>query len=196
MTGYYNDATSFKFDTITLSSPGGHYFVVKFNTSGSALWVKSAGVGANQGNAIVADKFGNIYVAGLFDYGPVTFDTISLSWTIGSDIFTLKYNSSGKVVSAKGVGGNHDDYAAAIALDGSNNVYTAGYFKSTSLVFGSTTLTNSDASGNTSDIFLAKQSYPVGIDELFANENSLIIFPNPSNNQFTISFSTMMRNAH
>jgi len=42
---------------------------------------------------------------------------------------------------------------------------------------------------------LRKQSYPVGIDELFANENSLIIFPNPSNNQFTISFSTMMRNA-
>jgi len=49
-------------------------------------------------------------------------------------------------------GGTDDDYSYGIAIDSNRNSYVTGYFKSSSITFGTTTLTNSGYE----DIFVAK----------------------------------------
>ncbi|HLG34911.1 MAG TPA: T9SS type A sorting domain-containing protein, partial [Bacteroidia bacterium] len=49
------------------------------------------------------------------------------------------------------------------ALDASGNVYVAGYFYSSSVTFGSTTLTNADNNSSTAEIFVAKLGPSVGL---------------------------------
>ncbi len=53
---------------------------------------------------------------------------------------------------AKQAGGTDDDYGNSIAVDANGNSYVTGYFKSSSITFGTTTLTNSGYD----DIFVAK----------------------------------------
>jgi hypothetical protein len=103
------------------------------------------------------DPIGNVYVTGSFAYGVVTFGSYTLTNTgIGrEDVFLVKYNSSGVVQWAVNGGGASDDYGWGIAVDGSGNVYVTGYFRSSTAIFGSTTLTNT-SSGNYSDIFIVK----------------------------------------
>ena len=56
---------------------------------------------------------------------------------------------------AKAAGGVNVDSGRAIALDGSGNSYVTGYFDSTNVTFGTTTLANS-ASDGSDEIFVAK----------------------------------------
>ncbi|MFH0893933.1 MAG: T9SS type A sorting domain-containing protein [Bacteroidota bacterium] len=57
---------------------------------------------------------------------------------------------------AKKAGGSGEESGVSVCIDGTGNVYLAGRFSSPSIVFGSTTLTNS--SPGTSDVFLVKYS--------------------------------------
>jgi hypothetical protein len=59
------------------------------------------------------------------------------------------------------------------------------------IVAGYSNSTNGDVTANHGgdDYWIVKLSPAVGIHELSENENPFIIYPNPSTNQFTISFS-------
>jgi hypothetical protein len=72
-------------------------------------------------------------------------------------MFIVKYDLSGNVIWAKRVGGTAIDQVRSITADTSGNVYIAGFFASSAIVFGSTTLTNA-GSGGTNDLFVAKYS--------------------------------------
>ena len=54
------------------------------------------------------------------------------------------------------VGGTDDETTRSIILDGSGNVSISGQFESATIDFGSTTLTNADNTGATTDMFVAK----------------------------------------
>ena len=49
----------------------------------------------------------------------------------GIDVFVSKLNSSGNFVWARGMGGINSDRGQGIAVDGSGNVHTTGYFQGT-----------------------------------------------------------------
>jgi len=127
------------------------------------LWaIGSGGNGFDAGVRVCADANSNIYVAGNFASNTITFGTVILTNAGGScggpgvcnDVFLTKQDNSGNYLWAKRAGGNSDDVAVGSATDIYNNIYVIGNFRSSSIAFGNTTLTNSSI--DTNDIFLAK----------------------------------------
>lgn len=104
----------------TGSGTGKDYKTIKYNHTGGVLWEATFNGPINGGdysNAIVIDNTGNIFVTGRVDYG-----------TTGSDIVTIKYNSSGvQQWFARFNGtGNGLDEGRSIHLDDAGNVYVSG----------------------------------------------------------------------
>jgi uncharacterized delta-60 repeat protein len=104
-----------------IGSSDGDYKTVKYDSSGVQLWIaryKGPGNSSDQAVAIAIDRFGNVYVTG-FSAGSGT----------SLDYATVKYNSSGVQEWVARYNGprNGDDYATAITLDRTGNVYVTGY---------------------------------------------------------------------
>ncbi len=117
------------------------------------LWAKSAsGTSDDEANSVAVDASGNTYVVGWFSSPNITFGSTTLTNTGSWDMFLTKYDANGNVVWAKSVGGTNAETANAVAVDASGNIYVAGQFGTSTITFGSYTLTNE---GST-DIFLAK----------------------------------------
>jgi hypothetical protein len=57
---------------------------------------------------------------------------------------------------ANSAGGIYNDYIGSVATDAGANVLVTGYFYSPSITFGTTVLTNANASGSTTDMFVVK----------------------------------------
>ena len=74
------------------------------------------------GNKIVSDNLGNTYVAGNFSRSTLTFGDFILNNCGGSDIFLAKYNSNGKVVWAKNIGGSDDEKIISMHVDYNGNI--------------------------------------------------------------------------
>jgi len=117
------------------------------------LWVKAAGgTTGDYGNGMAADKAGNVFVTGSYQ-GTATFGATQLTNSGQTDIFIVKYNSSGTVQWAKKAGGTSADEGSAIAVGATGDCYVTGFFSGTA-TFASTTLT----SANGKNIFIAKYS--------------------------------------
>jgi hypothetical protein len=98
------------------------YATVKYSLEGQKVWVaryfSRPGNYTDVARAIAVDSLGNAYVTGY-----------SLFYTIANwDYGTIKYNSTGQQqwVSRYNGLGNRDDYAGAITVDNSGNVYVTG----------------------------------------------------------------------
>lgn len=178
----FDSDTLFNTDTVSGSSK---IFVVKYNSSGNVIWTKNFanGIGNDFVQGIQTDGNGNVYVGGTSYGNAMTFDSITLN-TNGYGIYIAKFNPSGNVYWAKSPGGNYQQkHLVGLSVNAAGNVYITGGFKG-SMYFGNDTLT----SNGQSDIFLAKLSAVVGIDEyFFDNDIQLLLSPNPSNGEFNVS---------
>jgi hypothetical protein len=145
VTGSFNSST-ITFGNITLTNTGlTDLFIVKYNASGSVMWAKSAsGNDSESGVSVDVDVAGNVLLTGIFSSSMVTFDTSALmnSSFSSTDLFVVKYDSSGNVIWARSAGSNDQEYSEAITTDLSGNVIVSGYFASSTMLFGSTLLTN------------------------------------------------------
>lgn len=155
--GYFS-SPEVAFGAITLTNSGSGYadmFVVKYDSDGSIVWAKSAwGTSQDYANGIAIDPWGNVYVTGYFYSPSMDFGGASVTNAGEWDIFIVKYNSDGIVQWAKSEGGDWIDDAQSIAVDASGNIYIAGWYSSSSITFGPTTLTNTNCCSL--DILLAK----------------------------------------
>ncbi|MBO2010266.1 T9SS type A sorting domain-containing protein [Hymenobacter negativus] len=106
--------------------------------------------------ATVTDASGNVYLVGDFG-GTVHFDSITLVCSGGdTDIFIAKWSPITGFVWAKRAGGNSLDYAEAVAINGTD-IYVAGTFASNTADFGSSILTNANATTTpVGDMFVTK----------------------------------------
>jgi len=122
--------------TSNLTSAGsGDVFVSKLDSSGNYVWAKKFGSSAiDSGASVAVDASGNVYTAGLFS-GTVDFDpgvgTQNLISAGLFDVFVSKLNTAGNYVWAKKLGGASYDWGVSVAVDTSDNVYTAGLFSGT-----------------------------------------------------------------
>ncbi len=96
-------------------------------------WAKQVGGTSYESpTSMVIDAAGNIYTIGRFN-GTTDFDPgigVTNLTTFGlDDIFVTKFDASGALVWAKQFGGTDYEYGLSIAVDGSGNVYTTGYFQ-------------------------------------------------------------------
>ncbi len=130
---------------MTNSSVLSDFYIAKYDLNGTVLWAKSSGGSLNDyGTAISLDATG-VYVVGSFLSSSISFGAVALTNAGSSDLFVVKYNSSGNVIWAKKGGGNSAEYATSVASD-PTGIYVTGSFSSASVTFGSTTLNNSGAS--------------------------------------------------
>jgi len=118
-------------------------FVVKYNSSGTKQWTKQLGSsGLDSANGIANDSSGNVNVTG------VTYGGLDGNTNAGySDLFVVKYNSSGTKQWTKQMGSSSRDYDYGVATDSSRNVYVSGD------TYGG--LDNNTSAGN-ADLFVVK----------------------------------------
>jgi len=114
-------------------APGGgeDAFVAKLNPAGSGL-VYSTYLGGNYweyANGIAVDSSGNAYVAGstYSDNFPTTPGALQPGKAGDNDAFVAKLNPSGSLLYSTYLGGESEDEAYGIAVDGSGNAYVTGY---------------------------------------------------------------------
>lgn len=119
----------------TFSDAGdGDIFISKMAPNGHLLWVKHfGGFSYDQGNGLVTDGAGNVYVAGFFS-GTVDFDPgpgVAALSCITENSFVLKLDPSGNLVWVKQICGFSENYANTIALGNHNELIITGRFNST-----------------------------------------------------------------
>ncbi len=155
LTGEFTGTVSFG-SSLSMTSKGNvDYFIVKYDSSGNAIWGKSGGgTLTDRGWGVAVDKLGNVITTGCY-YGSATFDTKTLVSAGNLDAFTAKYDSSGNLLWIKDGKSVSQTQTQAIGVDALNNVYVAGYFGSSTVntvTFDSITIT----SNGQRDILIAK----------------------------------------
>ena len=156
------------FGTISVdaSSGMGTCIIAKYDPSGKILWAEGSKDGIGLIYNIATDLYGNVYLFGYYKLH-ITFGAITLtnSDSVSFVYYLVKYDKDGNVIWAKsGCDVPVDDYVGGITAiatggittDASGNIYVCSSFRHPSATIVSTTLFNTDASGLSYDIFIAK----------------------------------------
>lgn len=94
-----------------------NYGTLKYDIGGNLLWAAQYDNGSNDvAYAIGVDASGNVYVTG---------DSCTTACS-NTDYATVKYDPNGNPLWVARYDGGHNDFAAALALDHSGNVYVTG----------------------------------------------------------------------
>ncbi|GHV88259.1 hypothetical protein AGMMS50267_06190 [Spirochaetia bacterium] len=104
--------------------------LVKYNSSGVALWAKTvtAGTSATTFTSVAVDGAGNVYAAGYKNSGATTYGgSVVVTTTAYISAVLVKYDSSGDVQWAKSVTATDVSQFKSVAVDSTGNVYAAGY---------------------------------------------------------------------
>lgn len=143
-----------------VSAGGDDAFVVKYDTSGTLVWVVTiGGIDQDEGGNIVVDHAGNVIVCGKFagfaTWRATSGSTASLTSGGSGDAFVAKYTAAGQLMWATKGSSLSEDIAITVSVDRQNNIYTSGNFTCCapgSINFGGQVLSNTGGWG----AFLAK----------------------------------------
>jgi len=153
-----NFINSISFGSQSLSSSYMDVFLVKYDSSGNALWAKQAipasSASNGYGRSVATDVSGNSYITGYFtdtiSFGGITLQSPAMGLP---ETFLVKYDPLGNVLWAKQSGLTTGfGYAYSVAVDASGNSFITGIFWGT-LGFGGVTLSNIAKYG---DVFIVK----------------------------------------
>ena len=112
------------FDGLTPTNQTTTNFFIKYNSSGTALWMRGD---MKLGSVLAVDKAQNIYTAGTFN-GVAQFGATMLSNNAAATVFLTKYDNAGNSVWAKQLPGLGNDEVTGITIDGFTNCWITGYF--------------------------------------------------------------------
>jgi hypothetical protein len=123
---FWSPYITFGNDTLFNTSPH-DVFIVKYDESGDILWTTKS-IGRGYECSIAIDSIDNIYIGGTFDGNSITFGSITLNNVAGSstsNLFLVKYDTTGNSVWAKGVGPCN---LAGVVTIKNGNTYIGGSF--------------------------------------------------------------------
>ncbi|HYV92901.1 MAG TPA: SBBP repeat-containing protein [Chitinophagales bacterium] len=153
---FYSNSLSFGPLVLINSNVNGYAaFIVKLDSSGTALWGKAlAGSSDVYGNSVTTDTNGNAYIVGQFFDSFIVWgqDTLTDTIGVGGSVFIAKYDSMGNELWAQGT---MESYAQAYsaATDMAGNVYVSGDCEGDSILFGNVWLYLDTYEGN---LFIVK----------------------------------------
>jgi hypothetical protein len=127
--GYFSDSLFFPGADVIVAEGQSDMFVAKLSSSGSLMWVQTAGqAGDTRATALALDASGRVYVTGYFNETSAFGTTLLTANTADKDVFTVAYDASGEIRWVRQAGGVHDDDATAMVVDESGQIYIGGYF--------------------------------------------------------------------
>lgn len=203
VTGYFLDSISFgtfAFNSQQLQD----IFLVKRGPSGNVLWAKAGKIlDSNKwtGFYLATDNVGGVYLTGGGEvvkslYRRILFDTVTLivydsSGFDGASILVKFDNLTGKAMCGSIVPGGGDDQNS-VAVDPTGLYCYLGGDLAANVIFGQDTLY--DALTNEAPFIARWQPCmsTVGVNELVATSESVKVYPNPSNGEFTV----LLQNVH
>ncbi|HYV92902.1 MAG TPA: T9SS type A sorting domain-containing protein [Chitinophagales bacterium] len=161
VSGWFNYSITFGATTLfSVNTSWKDIFLVKYDASGNPVWALGAGGGDwEEAYSVITDVSGNIYMAGQFYSDSISFNSVTLLNDGYYDLFLTKFDSNGNVIWVKSDGGSGGGSAGSIISDASSNIYMAGSFGDSTIIFGSDTLMNVSSSAFGAlytDGFLAK----------------------------------------
>ena len=143
--------------------------IAKYSGSGSILWVNGTKNGSAWVMNIATDPNGDVFMFGYVMSATIDIGAFTVTNTVypAAQYFLAKYDPAGNVVWVKNAGNVQGNFVAVggmalllgtggITTDATGNIYITANFHLPSITIGSFILTNTDPSGNTNDIFLAK----------------------------------------
>jgi hypothetical protein len=137
ITGQLNSVTDMDPGPGVATLPGSGFedaFVLKLDTTGSYKWAFLLGSFLNIGTGIGLDAQGNVVTCGSFggtldvDPGPGVSNIVSNG---ASDVYLLRYDSTGSLLQGFNIGGPQNDEAHGVALDQLGPIAMVGEFRST-----------------------------------------------------------------
>jgi hypothetical protein len=106
-------------------------------------WVRTIGGNrSDSASSMAADRTGNVYVAGVFGGTNVIGTNVLIAPPNAQNIFLAKYDALGLPVWARQAGNEKSDTSTSMAIDGADRILLAGYYTSSNITFGATTLYN------------------------------------------------------
>lgn len=139
VTGHFNGTVGFGATTL-VSSGENDVFVARLGPQGGFSWATGlGGTTADYPVALRLDAADNAWVTGYLST-QATFGPTTLVSKGGTDVLVLKVGPTGSVLGALSAGGTGHDKGFSVALDPASHVYIGGYLRSTTAVFGGTTL--------------------------------------------------------
>lgn len=192
ITGEFTGYALFDAIGVANSSILGDGFVACYDASGNAQWVSQmAGTLADRPRGMGTDGT-NIYITGQFG-GTAILGSSTITAVDSSDVFMAALNSAGTFLWATSVGGMADSvetlgYEAgnAICAEASGSVYATG-----SVLDGGTFGSTNHTGYSRTDVFVTKISQ-AGVGVLDQSQaNTIQLYPNPNNGNFTIDLSKL-----
>ena len=157
----YPYGASVQFGTVTLTGFGGNAaIVVKYDASGNLVWAHSTQNADAHPIGIAADAAGDLYLLGTYSSATLSIETATITnpTSIGNGVFLAKFSPTGSVdwlINVTILNSGFSYMLGGVAANGTD-VYVTSTFNAPSITVGTYTLTNTDPSGNSADIFLTK----------------------------------------
>lgn len=169
------------------------YFVAHYNLNGGIKYVKDINIQLTILNTTLIDGTDQYYsICGqlnqeIKEYSAYYQDTFSFIPTQPYEIITRLYDNQGNFITGAKCGGVKQDYVNDIQLY-NNKIYLTGTFNETIHFYNNETSVSQLVSQGSNDIFIARYPFPEFIqDTIEFPIFSLKVFPNPADQQITIT---------